>query len=135
MAPKVSERTCVVCRRREPLLNPKKTGQELLLYRLVAHNGEVVVEQGEQRLVGRGAYVHRRIECLVKLLQAGRLTRALRIGDGSYKPQQVREVVQMLIEHATRSISGDTDTKGIPASGSVGRRGGENKQGGRRVRL
>ena len=134
MTPKVSERTCVVCRRRESLPRPSAGSGEPPLYRLVARNGEVLVEK-ETRLLGRGAYVHKRVECLVKLLQAGRLTRALKIGDGLYKPQQVRDVVQMLLEHATRSIGGDADTKGFPASGSLGGRGGENKKGGRRVRL
>ena len=122
---KVSERTCVVCRRREQLLrpsqkkvkgfekalvskNPRKVPASLL--RLVFLDGVLTVED-DQRLKGRGAYVHCSLECLAKLLQAGRLSRALRVGEGVLHPGDVRKVVEKLMERVTRSI-GDGGEKG-----------------------
>lgn len=157
---KVSERTCVVCRRKEQLLrpsqkkvkgfekaflskNPKKV--RTLLLRLVFLDGALTVEEN-QRLQGRGAYVHGSLECLAKLLQAGRLSRALRVGEGVLHPSDVRKVVETLMERAARSIgdgngvgddgdlrqgvSRETSKASLPRS-----RGGEIQKGKGRVRL
>ncbi len=157
---KVSERTCVVCRRREQLLRPsqkKVKGFEKAflsrnpnkvpasLVRLVIFNGALTVEE-DQRLKGRGAYVHCSLECLAKLLQAGRLSRALRVGEGVLHPSDVRKVVEMLMERVTRSIgdgSGAGDSKKLQQGASSraskavlpGSRGGEIQKGKGRVRL
>lgn len=157
---KVSERTCVVCRRREQLLRPSQKKVRVfdkaflsrnpknvpaVLLRMVILNGELTVEE-DHRLKGRGAYVHCSLECLAKLLQAGRLSRALRVGEGVLSPSDVRKVVEMLMERVTRSIG---DGSGVGENNDLrqdasrraskavlpGSRGGEIQKGKGRVRL
>lgn len=60
------------------------------------HEGELAVDY-EQRLPGRGGYVHLAIECLSKMGQPGRWERALRLKGASLEASQVSRVVMELM--------------------------------------
>lgn len=62
-------RTCIGCRARDEAGN---------LVRIVAREGSCVVDHGRGG-PGRGAYVHRREECLDQLERRSGLARALRV--------------------------------------------------------
>jgi uncharacterized protein len=65
------ERTCVGCRIRAPKAD---------LVRVVRRPGGGVAVDGTRRAAGRGAYVHRAVDCLDRAARSGALTRALKVG-------------------------------------------------------
>ena len=67
---KVPARRCVACR---------KSGEKRGLLRLVLGSGGVVCPDEAQNRPGRGAYVHRRPECLLASSDAGKLAHAFRV--------------------------------------------------------
>jgi len=81
------ERTCVICRSR--------TTKETLAR--VVMCGNAPVWDKEQRLPGRGAYVHVAVGCLSKMAQAGKWERALRIKPGTLDVVALRSVVTTLM--------------------------------------
>jgi len=85
--PKVSERTCVACRKTAPR-------KELLRFTLVERNdGNKVVEFDQsKRRPGRGVWTHSSIDCFEKAVDKGLLARGLRVG----KSAQSDEVVNNL---------------------------------------
>jgi predicted RNA-binding protein YlxR (DUF448 family) len=82
-------RTCLGCRKR---------GDKSSLLRVVARNGEVVVDQSAT-LSGRGAWVHPTLECVAVTIARKAFSRALRV-DGPLQAEQVREAVASAAEAA-----------------------------------
>jgi predicted RNA-binding protein YlxR (DUF448 family) len=85
---KRSERTCCVCR--------SKGGKEELA-RLVFADGALVWDR-DFGAPGRGAYVHRHLECLSKFSQVARWERSLRLTSGTLKAAQVSELARLMLE-------------------------------------
>ena len=75
---KVSQRTCIGCRRADR----KVFETEGPLVRVVWKEGKPVVDR-EGKLPGRGAYMHRRLECLLRLGSAKIWERAFRLAAGT----------------------------------------------------
>ena len=75
-------RTCLGCR---------KCADKSFLLRVVARNGEVVVDQSAT-LSGRGAWVHPTLECIEVSIARKAFSRALRV-DGPLRADNVREAV------------------------------------------
>lgn len=101
------ERTCVICRSR----TTKATLARVVMC------GNAPVWDKDQRLPGRGAYVHVSVECLSKMAQAGKWERALRVKPGALDVVALRSVVTTLM----------AATPGVPGSSSgnspIGRKG------------
>ena len=106
-----SERTCCICRSK---------GAKHSLLRLVAHNRSLVVDY-QQRMLGRGAYVHRSVECVSRSGQVARWERALRLDGGSLDARQVSGVVMELMTHAHKTGEG-TNAVASPVGGAKGPR-------------
>lgn len=85
------------------------------------HEEKLVVDY-DQRLPGRGGYVHLAIECLSKMGQPGRWERALRLKGASLEASQVSRVVLDLMTRVNPTV-------GVP-EGDQPRRGSQ-----KRVRL
>jgi len=81
-------RTCLGCRQRDIRSS---------LVRVVAHDGEVVVDQSAT-LPGRGAWVHPTSECITTAIQRKALGRALRV-DGVLGTEGLRLVVPPASPH------------------------------------
>jgi predicted RNA-binding protein YlxR (DUF448 family) len=92
---KTIERTCCICRSK---------GDKRALIRLVAQGGELVVDD-QQRLPGRGGYVHASIECLSRMGQPQRWERALRLKGASLQASQVSRVVMELMTRVRGSVA------------------------------
>lgn len=105
---KVSIRTCVVCRR---------TGEKGDLARVVANGGKLIFDK-DHRMPGRGAYVHRKAECMMRLAQQGRWERALRLRPGDLNEEALRD---LSIEAGKEFVSADSDD-GKKKNGSNKRR-------------
>ena len=87
---KISERSCVVCRRRAPK-------SELL--RIVLSDGALVLDL-KQNMPGRGGYAHRSWECVSRLGQKDRWERALRMKGDALS----QEAVRLLVVEASKVI-------------------------------
>jgi predicted RNA-binding protein YlxR (DUF448 family) len=112
------ERMCIICRGKAPKCwSRERSGAEVgeQLLRLVAVNGELVVDRA-QNLPGRGAYVHRSTDCIIKLGQVGRVARALRISEGELSGVTVRQVVEELLQGEL--LKGSSST-GLPRTKST----------------
>ena len=96
MAPQTKKqvRTCLFCR-----LSAKKN--ELL--RLVFKAG-VVVSDENAKGGGRGAYVHRRPECLRQLVQVGKLAKALKIEVGKVDVVALKALQQKLLADVLNEV-------------------------------
>jgi predicted RNA-binding protein YlxR (DUF448 family) len=81
-----SRRRCVVCRCSSPL-------RELL--RCTEVQGAIVLDQVHKG-VGRGAYVHSKLECLSRMGEARLWEHALRLQKGSLNGLALRELVVQL---------------------------------------
>lgn len=73
------QRRCVVCR--------ESTRRDALLR--IARDCDNIVIDRENRLPGRGAYVHRKLECLSRLTDSGRIAYALRMERSQIKPTEL----------------------------------------------
>jgi len=93
------ERTCCICRSK---------GDKRTLIRLVAQGGLLVVDD-QQRLSGRGGYVHATIDCLSRMGQAQRWERALRLKGASLEVSQVSRVVMELMTRVRGSVAPSED--------------------------
>lgn len=71
------------------------------LLRMVLCEGVLVWDE-EQRLPGRGAYVHPDIGCISRMGQAARWERALRISQGILNVEQLRLTVVRLMDRVTK---------------------------------
>lgn len=81
-----SRRRCVVCR-------SSSSPQELLRFTVV--QGALVLDQGTKG-VGRGAYVHQKLECLSRMGESGLWERALNLQKGRLNAVALRELVVQL---------------------------------------
>ncbi len=81
------ERTCVVCRAK---------GTKSSLVRVVLRDGAPVLDL-DQKLPGRGGYVHRSLDCASKMAQPGRWERALRAAQGSVRAEDIRRAAHDLM--------------------------------------
>lgn len=81
--PKVSLRKCLICRKSDKKAN--------LLRFVVGHQG--IVWDREERMPGRGAYLHRYMECYSKLVEPGRWEHALKLPSGLGKRQNLAELL------------------------------------------
>lgn len=93
------ERTCCICRSK---------GDKRTLIRLVAQEGVLVVDD-QQRLPGRGGYVHGNVECLSRMGQPQRWERALRLKGASLEASQVSRVVMELMTRVRGSVAPSED--------------------------
>lgn len=87
---KISERTCCVCRSK---------GGKRELVRLVYSEGRLVLDK-DQRVEGRGAYIHPTQECLAKMGQTARWERSLRLSAGTLSAAEVSALARVLIAAA-----------------------------------
>ena len=85
---KVPVRRCVVCR---------KSGDKRGLVRLVLGADGAVCLDREDRLPGRGAYLHREYECLRAAGDVGRLAHAFRVEKCRIDAAGWREVLNSLL--------------------------------------
>lgn len=93
------ERTCCICRSK---------GDKRTLIRLVAQGGFLVIDD-QQRLPGRGGYVHASIDCLSRMAQSQRWERALRLQGASLEASQVSRVVMELMTRVRGSVAPSED--------------------------
>ena len=100
---KTIERTCCICRSK---------GDKRALIRLVAQGGVLIVDD-QQRLPGRGGYVHATIECLSRMGQAQRWERALRLKGASLEASQVSRVVMELMTRVRGSVAPSEDRSAV----------------------
>ena len=80
----IPERTCLGCRRR----GPKESFIRIARF----PSGEVVVDECG-RMPGRGAYICRSAECLVKAAKRKAFARALRVDEGHIPYEALRSAV------------------------------------------
>lgn len=86
--PPHQQRRCIACNRTAP--NSE-------LWRLVVVERRLVWDR-ERCLPGRGAYVHPRLECVLRLGDAGRIGRAFRAGEVQLSSQSVPGVIEECIK-------------------------------------
>jgi uncharacterized protein len=82
------ERTCCICRRK---------ASKAELARLVVLEGRILYDSAG-RLPGRGAYVHRRVDCILNMNQPERWRRALRIVSKSVDFDTLGSVTKELLK-------------------------------------
>lgn len=99
-------RTCVGCRRQDAKEH---------LVRLVAAAGRVAVD-AEARRPGRGAYIHRRQDCVDRALGKGNLGRALRTRVDPAHTTALRQSLSTLLASTT---SGNLAAPGMPAEPGI----------------
>lgn len=79
------ERTCVACRGRSPKRD---------LIRVARRPDGSVSVDAASREPGRGAYVHRELDCIDRAIGRGGLERALRTRIGEGEAARLREIVR-----------------------------------------
>ena len=84
----VLQRTCCICR-------SKASKGELA--RLVISGTSINLDP-LQRMPGRGAYVHKKVDCLVKMNQPGRWKRALRVEHSEVDFSRLSFIAKDLLE-------------------------------------
>ena len=89
-----SVRSCVVCRGR---------CEKYSLVRIVLSEGEVVWDR-DQKLPGRGAYLHPREECLGKAHDASRWERGLRLAKGTLAGGALMEALRAVRRDAVQNL-------------------------------
>lgn len=105
---KISKRTCIACRKSEQKVF---TGSNVLV-RLVWHEGKIKVDSSN-RMPGRGAYVHRKLECLLKLGSTKLWERAFKLDTGSLQKDKLSVVVESLRNELLYFPSGGSASSGI----------------------
>lgn len=100
-ATRLIERTCCACRSK----SDKRS-----LARLVSVEGRLVWDD-EQRLPGRGGYVHLSPQCVSKIGQAGRWEKILHLEPGSLSATQVSEVARALATYVNSKVGADSPEK------------------------
>jgi len=90
-------RRCIVCRR--SCYKPE-------LLRLVLNEG-LLCYDSEQRLPGRGAYVHKSVACVTAVFTKGQLERAFRRGSLKINDSQKEEVTKELMSQVENNLLND----------------------------
>ena len=101
------ERTCCACRSK----SDKRS-----LARLVSVEGRLVWDE-QQRLPGRGGYVHLAPQCVSKISQPGRWEKLLRLEQESLSATQVAEVVRALATFVNGQVATGTPDKACEKRG------------------
>jgi predicted RNA-binding protein YlxR (DUF448 family) len=83
-----SERSCCICRGRAP---------KYALARFVCSEHGLSFDN-DQRLSGRGAYVHKNPHCVARAAHPARWERVLRLEAGRLQPAQVAKVFKEVLE-------------------------------------
>ena len=89
-----SLRSCLVCRRREV----KET-----LHRFVVSDQGFVWDR-EHKCPGRGAYLHGKLECLIKANEPSRWERALRRSGGTILRSELTSAISSLKEEVINKV-------------------------------
>ncbi|MEN9844979.1 MAG: hypothetical protein RIS36_126 [Pseudomonadota bacterium] len=72
-----------------------------------------MVIDDQQRLPGRGGYVHASIDCLSRMGQSQRWERALRLQGASLEASQVSRVVMELMTRVRGSVAPSEDRSAV----------------------
>lgn len=97
------ERTCLFCRRSGP-----KT--ELLRF---VWSGEEVVWDDNHQLTGRGAYCHRRIECLSRIGDLSAWSKAFRVSGGELKLPALTKSMDLIRQNVPEARGGERPGEGL----------------------
>lgn len=97
------ERTCLFCRR---------SGLKSELLRFV-WSGEEVVWDVDHQLVGRGAYCHRRIECLSRTGDLSLWSRAFRLSSGELKLPMLTKAMDLIRKEVPEARGAERTGEGL----------------------